>query len=365
VIVLFPVVWRAFLHNPLLNGLILGVLLIGIGYNIGRILRLRPEIGWIERFRGAGRGAQLQEPPRLVAPIATALAELRERRGRSGLSAMSMRHLLDSLSARLDESRDIARYQTGLLIFLGLLGTFWGLLESINAIGLVISGLTLGSGDFAALFDDLKIGLARPLDGMGTAFSSSLFGLSGSLIVGFLDLQANQAQNAFYNDLEEWLSGFTQHSQAEGGGEPIPAFTAAPLPTYIQALLQQNAEGVERLQQLVARSEDERGQLAATLLTLSDRLGQLGERLEAGETLLRQVAHGHQDIAQRLGGGREASGEVQLLRERLQHTERQLAVLVEQEARGREQMVRELRQEIRLVARTIAIAAGDPQLVKD
>src|SRR5205085_7755119 len=142
---------------------------------------------------------------------ATMLGE-RSRGGRVMLSATAMRTLLDGISTRLDESREISRYFIGLLVFLGLLGTFYGLLETLGAVAGVISGMTVGGGDIGRAWNDLKAGLQAPLTGMGTAFSASLFGLAGSLVLGFLDLQAGQAQNRFYNDLEEWLSGFTRLS---------------------------------------------------------------------------------------------------------------------------------------------------------
>src|SRR4051794_6434009 len=180
---LHQVIWTAFQHNPWLNGVILAILLFGIFFNIRRVLRLKPEARWIDAFRGSAPGFSLQDAPRLLAPIAAVVGE-RQRRGRgASLSAVSLRHLLDSLSSRLDENRDIAAYLRNLLIFLGLLGTFWGLIQAIGAIGGVISGLSIGSGDFVAAFNSFKEGLIRPLGGMGTAFSASLFGLAGSLVL--------------------------------------------------------------------------------------------------------------------------------------------------------------------------------------
>jgi len=125
--------------------------------------------------------------------------------------------LLDSIATRLDEARDISRYMTGLLVFLGLLGTFWGLIETVGSVGKVIDGLKVG-GDAGALFDTLKEGLAAPLGGMGISFSSSLFGLAGSLILGFLDLQSSQAQNRFYTDLEDWLAGTVRGISGDEAG---------------------------------------------------------------------------------------------------------------------------------------------------
>ena len=132
-----------------------------------------------------------------------------EHKGRFTISSLAMRSLLDSLNLRLDETREISRYLIGLLVFLGLLGTFWGLLSTIESVGTVINSLGVAGEDSTSMFLKLKEGLKQPLNGMGTAFSSSLFGLSGSLILGFLDIQASQAQNQFYNDVEEWLSSMS------------------------------------------------------------------------------------------------------------------------------------------------------------
>lgn len=200
-------IMSAFSANPGLNGLIVGVLLIGIAYAFRQVLRLFPEVRWVNRFRIGDPGLKEPKPPVLLAPMATML---RDRTGHVSLSTLSMRSILDSIGSRLDEARDISRYLVGLLIFLGLLGTFWGLLETINSVGTTINSLDTGSNDGLVIFEELKTGLEAPLKGMGTAFSSSLFGLAGSLILGFLDLQASQAQNRFYNELEDWLSGITE-----------------------------------------------------------------------------------------------------------------------------------------------------------
>ena len=188
----------AFATNPGLNGLILGVLIVGVLLAFAQIVRLFREVKWVNSFR---QGSQSAEPV-LLAPMKALL----ERSRTAAFSTSSMRTMLDSIANRLDESRDISRYLIGLLVFLGLLGTFWGLLGTIGAIGDTIQSLDPGTGDAASVLDALKQGLSAPLSGMGTAFSSSLFGLSGSLVLGFLDLQAGRAQNRFYTELENWLS---------------------------------------------------------------------------------------------------------------------------------------------------------------
>src|SRR5215831_1594471 len=203
-VVLYKQIIVAFFANPGLNGLIGVVLLVGIILSFRQVIRLYPEIAWVNNFRVADPGLAIDRHPTLLAPMAALLGG-GERSGRMTISQQTMRHLLDSIATRLDEARDISRYMTGLLVFLGLLGTFWGLIETVGSVGRVIDGLKVG-GDAGALFDRLKDGLAAPLGGMGISFSSSLFGLAGSLILGFLDLQSSQAQNRFYTDLEDWLA---------------------------------------------------------------------------------------------------------------------------------------------------------------
>lgn len=219
---LFVPLRGAFMANWGFNSLILAVLAAGVVINIQQVFALGPEIDWIKLFRTGETGISVAREPRLLKPLARHLHGLRKDHFR--LSALSLRTLLDGIRSRLDESREISRYMVGLLIFLGLLGTFWGLLGTIGAVGKVISGLDVSGGDVNQVFGTLKAGLEEPLDGMGTAFSSSLFGLGGSLVLGFLDLQAGHAQNRFFNGLEEWLSGVTQFIDEPGK----PAASEAP-----------------------------------------------------------------------------------------------------------------------------------------
>ena len=204
----------AFLANPGLNAVIIAVLLIGIVLAVRQVARLYPEIAWVNNFRLADPGLAVERPPVLLAPMAAILGS---RVGRMAMSAQLMRGILDSIATRLDEARDILRYMTGLLVFLGLLGTFWGLIETVSSVGNVIQGLKTG-GDAGSMFDTLREGLAAPLSGMGISFSSSLFGLAGSLVLVFLDLQSRQAQNRFYTELEDWLSTTVYDQGSEPAG---------------------------------------------------------------------------------------------------------------------------------------------------
>src|SRR6478736_3507370 len=202
IVVLHKQIVVAFMSNPGLNALIIAVLAIGILLSFRQVIRLFAEVAWVNGFRLADPGLALASPPVLLAPMATILGE---RVGRTAISPGTMRGLMDSIATRLDEARDISRYMTSLLVFLGLLGTFWGLIETVGSVGGVIQNLKVG-GEAGATFDALREGLAAPLGGMGISFSSSLFGLAGSLALGFLDLQTSQAQNRFYMELEDWLS---------------------------------------------------------------------------------------------------------------------------------------------------------------
>jgi hypothetical protein len=217
--ILYRQVSTAFVTNPGLNGLILGVLAVGIILVFLQVIGLFREVRWVNTFRSGDTLMAARREPVLLAPMRSLLS----RQQAVTLSTLSTRSILDSIATRLDESRDTSRYLIGLLVFLGLLGTFWGLLQTIGSIGSTIQSLEPGSGDVNDILETLKAGLSSPLDGMGTAFSSSLFGLSGSLVLGFLDLQAGRAQNRFYTELENWLASVTDPNsglaQVAAGGD--------------------------------------------------------------------------------------------------------------------------------------------------
>ncbi len=351
----------AFQYNPALNTGILVVLLIGIAYTFWQVIRLFREIEWLERFR-AGQPAG-DASPRLLAPMA---AMLGERRGRFSLSALSLRSLLDGLQARLMESHELSRYFIGLLVFLGLLGTFWGLLGTINAVAQAIGGISLGGGgDVGAMFDQLKSNLQGPLTGMGTAFSSSLFGLAGSLLVGFLELQASQAQNRFFNDVEDWLSGQTRLSS----GGPVTDGEQS-VPVYIQALLEQTAESLDNLQRTMQHAEEGRVQGNQRLQLLVERLTLMTDQMRTEQQLMIKMAESQnalQGLLQRMND-QLASGSTgidEASRQHLRNLDIQLGRLVDESASGRQYAVHELKSEIKLLTRTIAaIAEGETPQVR-
>ena len=241
VVVIHPQILVAFKANPPLNALIIGVLVIGILLAFRQVIRLFREVAWVNGFRLADPGITVERPPVLLAPMAAILGD---RIGRMSMSSQTMRTILDSVAIRLDEAREISRYMTGLLIFLGLLGTFWGLIETVSSVGSVINNLKVG-GDANAVFDSLREGLAAPLSGMGISFSSSLFGLAGSLVLGFLDLQMSQAQNRFHTELEDWLAT-TVHDL--GGASATPSAMPAPAPVG------RDADAIERLREAITSS---------------------------------------------------------------------------------------------------------------
>jgi hypothetical protein len=267
VVVLYRQIWQAFLANPLLNAVIVMVLLIGIILAFQQVIRLYAEIGWVNGFRIADPGLVVDRRPRLLAPMAAILGD---RVGRMSITQQTMRHLLDSIATRLDEARDLSRYMTGLL------GTFWGLIETVGSVGKIIDGLKVG-GDAASVFDTLKEGLAAPLGGMGISFSSSLFGLAGSLVLGFLDLQSSQAQNRFYTDLEDWLATTVREysSDAPAGGATPPELHQA----------------VDRLRSAVDGMASNRESTVA-MANLADAIQGLVQHMRNEQQMIREWADG-------------------------------------------------------------------------
>jgi hypothetical protein len=242
-LILYKQIAVAFSANPGLNGLIILVLVIGAVFAFRQIIRLFREIRWVNSLRSE----QVRAPrrgPRLLGPMATLI---NAGAGARGLSTATSRAILDSVGTRLDEGRELNRYLIGLLVFLGLLGTFWGLLETVHSISDVINAMTTGS-DASAMFDDLKSGLVAPIRGMSISFTSSLFGLAGSLILGFLDLQAGQAQNRFYTELEDFLASHAEASPASVEVLPEKVAGFDPLDQRKSAAALANlAEGIQGL----------------------------------------------------------------------------------------------------------------------
>ena len=249
-----------------------------------QVIRLFREVKWVNGFRLADPGIAVESPPVLLAPMAAILGD---RAGRMSMSAQMMRGLLDSIAARLDEARDLSRYLTGLLIFLGLLGTFWGLIETVGSVGHVLETLKPG-GDAGSTFETLRDGLAAPLGGMGISFSSSLFGLAGSLVLGFLDLQTSQAQNRFYTDLEDWLSTTVRDIRAEAPGSGAVALGGGDL-----------RFSIDRLKDALADAGSGKAATAA-MANLAEAIQGLIEHMRTEQQMIRNWADAQAEHQQQL-----------------------------------------------------------------
>jgi hypothetical protein len=309
-----PLSW-AFFGNPVINGIILMALIIGIGFIFRQTIRLLPEYRWMRIMRSGNIGSGMRVKPSLLATVAVMFSD--ENRLTNNMSAQSMRSVLDGVAVRLDESREISRYLIGLLVFLGLLGTFWGLLETIQAVGFVVSGIDTQTADFGKLMQEFKSGLDAPLSGMATAFSSSLFGLAGSLILGFLDLQLGQASSRFYSDLEDWLSTMARFS--DGGGDGLD-------PAISMGLSEEAADRMLELTRHIGKSEQERGQMLHTLQ-------------EVNKTLL--ALRQHQDQNQMVAEGLDA-------------LQQSLSVLAHNMANDRKDVIDAMTTELRALSRAVA-----------
>jgi hypothetical protein len=329
---------RVFLNTPILNGVIVAVLVIGIFFVMRQVISLWPEVKWLRRFQHREESA----PPldthalNLLAPLATMLGE---RQDRLRLSPTATRAVLDGIATRLDERRDLSRYLTGLLIFLGLLGTFWGLLETIIAVADAIGRLQVSGADALAMFAQLKQSIEGPLKGMATAFGASLFGLSGSLVLGFLELQASQAQGRFHIELEEWLASATRlSSNVQGDEQGVSA--------YVEALLERTADGLDDLTRTLRRAEEGREATVAASATLVERLAALAEAMRSQQTLLARM--GEQSIElraaiNRLGERGPSENDREALAVHQRAIETHLARLVDENARSRAALSDELR----------------------
>lgn len=327
---------RVFMNTPILNGVILGVLILGILVVMRQVISLRPEVLWLRRFQSRERNAPPLETQsiNLLSPMA---AMLGERQDNFRLSPMATRAMLDGIATRLDERRDLTRYMIGLLIFLGLLGTFWGLLETISAVADAISGLQVTAGDAVQMFAKLKASIDGPLKGMATAFGASLFGLSGSLVLGFLELQASQAQGRFHIELEEWLASATHISRGSLQGEGEQGVSA-----YAEAVLEHTAEGLDELIRSLRRSEASREAATGAGATLVDHLGGLAETMREQQSILARLADQLHSMASQLPDRPgHADGEATLAHQR--NIEALLAHLVEESARNRASVAEELR----------------------
>ena len=353
---------EAFMSNPALNGVIAGVLLLGVFESFRQVWALRPDMRWLHGLQSSHRPV-VEQKPRLLAPLANMLANKRSKS--LGLSAVSLRSLLDGTASRLQENREFSRYMIGLLIFLGLLGTFWGLLTTVGAVADVVGALNIVGDDVGAAFEDLRDGIEQPLGGMEVAFSSSLFGLAGSLVLGFLDLQAAQAQNRFYTDLEDWLSSEAQVGGAGAGGSLLEGGEGASS-AYLQALMEQTAENLETLQQVFQKGEDQRKSANAALMDLTDKIARLTDQMKSEQNILLKIGESQMQmkpVLGRLADGVESGrfGIDENTQQHIRNIDTLLQYVRQELMEGREAATQELRKEIRVLTRTIEKLSEEQQ----
>jgi len=341
-----PSVLPVFIANPYLNGFIVLVFVIGVVACFAQVLSLISSVRWIEGFAHQIVGHEAIMPPQLLAPLA---ALLRSRGARSQISATSTRSILDSVATRIDEGREITRYLVNLLIFLGLLGTFYGLATSVPAIVETIGNLAPRGGESGAdVFERLQEGLQSQMGGMGIAFASSLLGLAGSLIVGLLELFAGHGQNRFYRELEEWLSSITRVGFSTSDGEGSIEQTA------MAGMMDHLAQQIEAIQATFVQSETSRAAVDAKLGSLVDGIFQLADRMEAQApttNALLRVADGQEKLLHALESRLEHEGLDAESRMRLRSIDVQMLRILEEISAGRQESMAEIRTDLAALGR--------------
>lgn len=275
----------AFLSNVVINSVILAALLIGIAFSFRQTLRLLPEHRWMQETQRRGKGGGSSIRPSLLATVSVVMADDGKP---ASISAQNLRSILDGVAVRLDESREISRYMIGLLVFLGLLGTFWGLLTTVQSVGNVVGGIDTSSNNIDGMMAELKDGLNAPIAGMATAFSSSLFGLGGSLVLGFLDLQLGQAAGRFFTDVEDWLS---KSVNFEAGSDPLFSGNIAASPEFSAGLTEAAANKMQALAKAVAAGEQDRADMATRLRELTTILNKLHDGLSRDALMAENIAN--------------------------------------------------------------------------
>ncbi|MEO1331097.1 MAG: biopolymer transporter ExbB [Pseudomonadota bacterium] len=354
---LYAQIRTVFLANPLLNGLIVFVFVVGVIIAFYQVFRLFSAVNWIEALAMRARGIESISPPSLL----VAMDPLRKSGAAQSLGSQTARSMLDSVAARLDESRDLLRYIAGLLIFLGLLGTFWGLANTVPAVVDTIRAMNPQPGeDGAAVFGRLMAGLEAQLGGMGAAFASSLLGLAGSLVVGFLELMTGGSQNRFYGELETWLSTQTRITATSGDGGEAGVFA-----NELVEQLGFNSQQMEALGRVMAEGEDRRAADSARIADAIESLERIAQQtLEDRETIAQAMTAQNRMLAavERLaesGGRMSADGAVVAealdteTRRHIRNIDVLLARLIEEAAAGRQETAEALRREMRAVGRAV------------
>jgi len=340
----FPALRGVFLAKPILNAFVGAVFLFGILTCFWQIIQLAQSVSWVRDFVKNRPGQEFSTPPRLLAPLASLL---RSRGARMQISSTAARSILDSVGTRIDEQRDITRYLGNLLIFLGLLGTFYGLATTVPEMVNTIRALAPTEGETRAqVFDKLMQGLEGQLGGMGTAFSSSLLGLAGSLVVGLLELFVSHGTNRFYRQLEEWLSTITRLGFSSGDAEtPGPSGDFAAIGGALEGM----AEQMEALQGLHLRADAGRAETDARLADVSAALERLAARLDgdsAQAAALARIADGQDRVVAALTGPEASPHADAESRMRLRSIDVQLLRILEEISAGRQESMTDLRSDL-------------------
>lgn len=349
VFVAYPRVSSVFLANPWLNGVIVGVFFIGVLACFFQVAQMSSSVRWIEGFAAQTPGHELTKAPRLLAPLA---ALLRSRGKQMQISASSSRSILDSVASRIEEVRDITRYIVNTLIFLGLLGTFYGLATTVPALVDTIRALVPEEGEGGvAVFSRLMAGLESQLGGMGVAFASSLLGLAGSLVVGLLELFAGHGQNRFYRELEEWLSTITRLGIATGDGEASPEQSAMVM------MADHLSQQMEMLHAMIAKSDQSRQAADQRLEQLMVSMDRMTDRMRSDDSaqLIAQVVEGQGRLIEALekigpAGQTEMDSESRM---RLRSMDQQLLRILEEMSAGRQEAMAELHNDIAALHRSL------------
>lgn len=338
----------AFLSNPYFNSGILVTLTFGVAAAYRQISRIDKSVVWIHGFKGS---TQLpSDPPFLLVPLASVL---QKNDAMPYINATSLRAMLDGVFTRVDESRDLSRYLMNVLILLGLLGTFWGLLQTVSGIGTVIGGLSVGEGDLKTVFDGFKDGLRKPLLGMGISFSASLFGLASSLILGFLDLQTGRAQNVFCSELEEWLGRRSSISESllQHGGATSPA--------YQEALVSTLSEQLERLQKTMRLSHENQLAEQSHLRSLAETVSALNDNVKSQHVLLSKLTQLQTETTPALSQLTEVivTSNASRVEEHVRSVDISLKEISQKLSNSAETQTSELRDELRTIAKILAAEA--------
>lgn len=354
--VLFVPLRRIFFHNFALNVVILSCVALGIFISFYKLYRLQQEQNWLDNYEEGRERFPDAPKAKILAPLSILLSDPSFN---GTLSPITARSILTSVENRLDETRDLSRYLVGLLIFLGLLGTFWGLSETIGAITGVINGIDMGSGDMQNAFGHLKEGLQSPLSGMGMAFSSSMFGLASSLIIGFLDLQSTKASSEFYHKLEDRLA---VNTKLNGTTEAISSGSG---PAYSIGLLEQTVESMANLQTQMRRSEDNRMSVIKAMQTLNEKLALMADQISSHQNVIKKIAQNQVELQEsiiHMSKNPASSANDETIKHLLRSLDATSTKMLEEMVEGRNRSTQELRTEIRVIARTLSAIANGQEI---